>query len=100
DAQANVIGGDTTAERNVISGNDGYGVLIAGSGTMSNTISGNYIGTDASGSVDLGNVGCGVWIVGGAQANVIGGDTVGERNIIAFNDLDGVLVDGATTGNT
>jgi CSLREA domain-containing protein len=99
-SHGNVIGGDTAAERNVVSGNDWDGVLISGSGTTSNTISGNYIGTDASGVSDLGNSWDGVHISNGPQDNVIGGDTPGEPNIIAFNDI-GVRVDGATTtGNT
>jgi titin len=99
-AQANVIGGDTPGERNIISGNGDHGVAITGSGAMSNTVSGNYIGTDASGALDLGNSVEGVWIASGAQANVIGGETVGESNVIAFNDT-GVRVHGATTtGNT
>ncbi len=99
-AHNNTIGGDTPGERNTISGNDGSGVEIHGSGTMNNTISGNYIGTDSSGSSDLGNDWFGVKFWGGAQNNVIGGDTVGEGNVIAFNDI-GVRVDGATTtGNT
>lgn len=96
-AQDNVIGGDSPGERNVISGNDKYGVKIKLSGTISNTISGNYIGTDATGSSDLGNTRDGVVIMDGAQNNVIGGDTPGERNIIAFNGLRGVEVVGATT---
>ncbi|NIN66028.1 MAG: right-handed parallel beta-helix repeat-containing protein, partial [Anaerolineae bacterium] len=70
-------------------------------GTTRNTVSGNYIGTDATGSVDLGNGNHGVFIFGGAQANVIGGDTPGERNIISGNEYDGVLISGSgTTSNT
>ncbi|NIN66663.1 MAG: CSLREA domain-containing protein [Anaerolineae bacterium] len=99
-AQSNVIGGDTPGERNVISGN-GTGVAVLGSGTMSNTISGNYIGTDLLGSSDLGNDSWGVGFWDGAQNNVIGGDTVGESNVIAFNGSAGVRLNGATTtGNT
>jgi titin len=60
---------------------------------------GNYIGTDATGSQPLGNAE-GVWIMDGAQGNVIGGLTPGEGNLIA-NSTTGVVVEGPqTTGNT
>ncbi len=99
-AQNNTTGGDTEGERNVISGNDSSGVQIYGSGTMSNTVSGNYIGTAANGAADLGNGWDGVYIEGGAQNNTIGGDTEGERNVISGNDGYGVRIYGSTaTGN-
>jgi len=102
-AQNNTIGGDTPGERNIISGNDERGVVIRGTGTMSNTVSGNYIGTDVAGSSDLGNGQDGVFIYDSAQNNTIGGATPGESNIIAFNVYNGVGVYGygaTTTGNT
>ena len=95
-AQNNTIGGDSAGERNVISGNGEDGVYIFGSGTTGNTVSGNYIGTTASGTASLGNAGHGVYIDAGAQNN-----TVGPGNVIAYNISDGVAVDGgSTTGNT
>jgi hypothetical protein len=101
-AQGNVVGGDTPEERNVISGNGAYGVTIKDSDTMSNTVSGNYIGTDVTGALPgLGNGELGVAIYGGAQNNTVGGDTEGERNIISGNGNDGVRIEGSsTTGNT
>jgi hypothetical protein len=59
-AQANRIGtnGDGVAddaERNVISGNGTQGVRITGSGTNSNVVAGNYIGTNATGTAALPN---------------------------------------------
>jgi titin len=44
-ASRNTVGGATAAARNVISGNDHYGVQIAGTSTNQNVIVGNYIGT-------------------------------------------------------
>ena len=103
DASNNIIGGDTAAERNVTSGNGGYGVRIEGSGTTGNIVSGNYIGVDASGTVALGNGG-GVLIDHGAHDNTVGGDTAGERNVISGNGGYGVWIHGSgysgTTGNT
>ena len=99
-SQYNTVGGDTAGERNVISGNGDVGVGIQGSGTMSNTVSGNYVGTDASGAVDLGNDTDAVYISTGAQNNVIGGDTPGERNVLSGNGRSGVYItDEGTTGN-
>ena len=66
---------------------------------MSNTISGNYIGTDVSGTVALGNAWGGVTVFSGAQWNVIGGDTAGERNLISGNGDDGVTIDNPGTMN-
>ena len=99
-AQRNTIGGDEPAERNIISGNDLVGVGIHGSSTMSNTVSGNYIGVAADGLYDCANGFHGVHIYGGSQHNIIGGDNEGERNVISGNTEDGVRIEGEeTTGN-
>jgi len=95
EASNNLIGGDTNGERNIISGNDGYGMYIDGD---SNTVSGNFIGTNASGSSPIPN-GTGIYIYGGAD-NTIGGSTEGERNLISGNSDYGVMLSSAgTTGN-
>jgi len=94
-------GGACTSECNLISGNGADGVAIRDSGTMSNTVSGNYIGTDASGTAALGNAGGGVTVFGGAQWNVIGGDAPGEGNLISGNGDDGITIDNpGTMSNT
>ncbi len=100
-AQSNTIGGDTPGERNVISGNGRYGIHICDEGTDGNVVSGNYIGTDASGTAPLANEDSGVQIDEGAQNNTVGGDTPEERNVVSGNDCNGVVIDGSdTTGNT
>ena len=98
-AQSNTIGGTTAGERNIISGNDGAGVEITGPATDSNIVSGNYIGTDVTGIVDLGNSASGIVIEGGAQFNTIGGTTAGERNIVSGNGEVGVFIGGSGTSN-
>jgi hypothetical protein len=98
-AQSNTIGGTTAGERNIISGNGMRGVEIRNIGTDNNVISGNYIGTDVTGTVDLGNSDRGVMIEGGAQSNIIGGTTDGERNIISGNNADGVYIQHSGTDN-
>ncbi len=100
-ASYNTIGGDTPGERNLISGNTGSGINVEGSDTMSNTVSGNYIGTDVSGTAAISNSAGGVRISAGAQYNVIGGATPAERNLISGNNDSGVnLFDSGTMSNT
>jgi CSLREA domain-containing protein len=92
-ARNNLIGGGLLSEGNVISGNRadvfplGCGVLITDPGTEFNTISGNYIGLDVSGSAARRNATSGVIIMEGASNNSIGGTTVGERNVISGNGV-------------
>jgi hypothetical protein len=97
-AADNTVGGTTAGARNIISAND-EGVVIVGNGAKGNRIVGNYIGTDASGTKDLGNDTSGVTIVD-APNNTIGGTIAGARNILAFNGEAGVYVIGqSATGN-
>ena len=83
----NVIGGTSANSRNVISGNTGVGVWLAGFG---NTVEGNYIGTDATGTTAIGNNGAG--IVVGSSDNSFGGATANSGNLIAHNSGDGITV--------
>lgn len=80
----NTIGGSTTSARNVIAGSNA-GILIF-FGSSNNVIRGNFIGTNASGSVQsgFGAAAGGIFIVGG-QNNIIGGTAEGEGNVIAGN---------------
>ena len=101
ETQENVIGGTTDSERNVISGNGERGVAIDNSGTMYNTVSGNYIGTDASGTIALGNYYTAVGIRDGAKYNQVGGPEPEDRNVISGNEFIGVHVTGSgTVSNT
>jgi hypothetical protein len=91
----NLIGGNTSAARNLISGNGGFGVEIADyrttSTTSNNRISGNLIGTDKSSAEDLNNGEGGVFIVD-ASDNTVGGSKPCASNTIAFNRGYGVAV--------
>ncbi len=99
----NLIGGAAVAARNIISGNSVEGIYI-GSGGNNNKIQGNYIGTDADGTGDLGNTGRGI-VISRGSGNIIGTDLDGtddadEGNLISGNDNDGIELWGAaTTGN-
>ena len=61
-----------------------------------NTIVGDYIGTDATGTGASGND-FGI-VVENSNDNVIGGTGAGDRNVIADNADEGVLVDGTASG--
>ncbi|MFN0277024.1 MAG: cohesin domain-containing protein [Pyrinomonadaceae bacterium] len=83
------------ASKNLISGNDGPGVLIEGYNSYSNQINNSIIGTDSEGTLDLGNGGDGVKLVN-ASANVIG-DNVGAGGrdaTISGNTGNGVSIEG------
>jgi hypothetical protein len=96
-AANNLVGGSAPQERNVISGNIGRGVWLADAETAGNSVAGNYIGTDLTGSLALGNGGDGVSIIN-APGNLIGG--AGRGNVISGNARVGVWVNGDTaTGN-
>lgn len=85
----NTIGGTTTASRNVISGNTHIGVFLPSSGLIQtgNVVRGNFIGTDVSGSVAIGN---GLGILVNTDGNItIGGTTAGSGNVISGNAGNG-----------
>jgi hypothetical protein len=83
---ANTIGGTTPDARNLVSGNIGVGVNLQ---TDGNTVSGNFIGTDVTGSVALGNSDRGVLVFGGSS-DTVGGATPDARNVISGNGDRGV----------
>ncbi len=93
EAKNNVIGGDRGlgegpfGQGNLISSNV-IGIDLATAGTTRNAVTGNLIGTDAQGAVDLGNQRYGVSISEGAYDNTIGPD-----NIIANNGEFGIYTE-------
>ncbi|MGB5741214.1 MAG: DUF4347 domain-containing protein, partial [Sedimenticolaceae bacterium] len=96
----NLIGGSAGGQANLVGGN-GTGILISASGTDGNKIIGNFIGTDLSGTIDLGNGVAGIRISGLANNNTIGGTGAGEGNVVAFNDNDGLqFQNGSGVGNS
>ncbi len=101
-AKRNRIGtnGDGTSdvlERNLLSGNMWEGVGISEVETSLNVVAGNFIGTDVTGTRDIGNAFRGVAIFLGASLNTIGGGKPELRNLISGNDTGGVNI---TTGAT
>jgi len=80
------------AERNVIAGNEYYGVVVDGAGTFGNVIAGNYIGVTADSESRLLNWIAGLWIGNGAHHNRVGTDNsadsfnASERNLFGGHD--------------
>lgn len=97
-ASDDTIGGTDPRARNIISGN-GTGVAVLDPSRAGIRILGNYIGTDVTGSRQVGNRQSGVLITG-SPGNVIGGSTPGAGNVISGNATAGVfLVAPGSTGN-
>jgi hypothetical protein len=94
----NFVGGTNTLERNVLSGNSQYGVIIT-SNTTGNIVLGNYIGTDTSGSRAVSNTLGGVFLADGAIQNLIGGTNAGAGNVISGNLGNGILMRGSNVVN-
>ena len=90
----------TVIRGNVIADAQWNGMQVGyATGTMHGiTVEGNWIGTDVTGTLKLGNAFRGVVIQG--QQNAIGGIGPGEGNVIAFNGLGGVYVDDTNLGFT
>ena len=101
------IGGTTVAARNIISGNDGDGILISdavidiyGNGVPfndgvneDNTVEGNFIGINANG-VASPNLGSGIVVATTALDTVVGGTAQAAGNVISGNASNGVGIDG------
>jgi CSLREA domain-containing protein len=108
-----VIGGSTTAERNIVSGNYGNGIVVTGTATGT-TIDGNYVGVSGIGEDPLPNLSGGIRLsntvdvsVGSNQKNLISGNDApgmvisSSSSITVENNVIGLDVDGDTIiGNT
>jgi hypothetical protein len=94
DATNTTIGGTTPDARNLISGNIGNGIQFGNAGP--NTVQGNLIGTNVTGTLALGNSVVGVTL--NSPNNLIGGTTVNARNIISGNNRGVAL--GSGSNNT
>ncbi len=106
-ANNTVVGGTIPGAGNVISGNLDFGVNITQS--VGITLQGNFIGTDRTGTLALGNGtgeqgSAGVRIEGDASLpvnnTIIGGSSSAARNVISGNLFNGIKFDGPDITNT
>ncbi len=85
----NIVGGTTPADRNIVSGNinanGGQGVWLYGVVATGNKVIGNYIGTDVTGTISIGQGNNAMWLTNNTSNNIIGGTMPGERNVISGN---------------
>ncbi len=101
-ASNTVIGGTQPEMRNIISGSD-LGIIISDPNTYQNSVIGNYIGTDITGTRAIpNNTGLTIWTV---SFNRVGGTAPGESNLISGNqtgiNLNGYgVTDNIILGNT
>ena len=96
-AHHNTVGGTAIADRNVISGNGGYGIKVTDAGSNSNLIVGNFIGTTTDGAAAMPNGLQGIVIQNSSQDNTVGGTAIGAGNRIWSNVQEGIAVSGAAT---
>jgi hypothetical protein len=102
DADGLIIQGSSgnTIRGLVINRFDRSGIFLTSTdGSDNNHFEGNFIGTNAKGTADLGNGNAGVEINGLNNGNVVGGNLPEQRNLISGNDGDGVFAgtDGTDT---
>ena len=93
-SSGHVIGGTSSAARNVISGNTNQGIWISAGG---NTVQGNYVGSNAAGTLARPNSD-GIYVA--AINNTVGGSAAGAGNLVSGNSAAGVLLTGAANGTT
>ena len=98
-AARNNVGGSAVADRNVISGNSGRGVLInvpseVATGTVENVVEGNVIGLLPNGSGRRANLGHGVDLNAGASRNHIVDNVISGNNGSAVEVSHGVTTAG------
>jgi len=74
-ASYNTLGGKTAGAGNLLSGNSGYGVFIYNFGTLKDTVVGNLIGTDVTGTSALPNAN-GIVIDGPSFLHTIDGNVI------------------------
>jgi len=90
------IGGTAPGAGNVISGTSTgrsgpgvYGIGLRVESSSGTVIQGNRIGTDVTGTADLGNVRWGIWVTDSTNTT-IGGTAPGAGNVISGNGENGI----------
>ena len=109
----NTIGGTGAGQRNIVSGNNGAGVFIAG-GSTGTHFENNLVGLDTSGTSAIANGGSGIFLRSGANQTLVTGNhaagnvrsqisliaattsnNIVSSNVVGFG-LDGSRIDGSS----
>ena len=99
DSSNNTIGGTTPAARNVIAGNAGEEIRLDGAASTGNTIRGNYIGTNASGSAAISSSSSGVYLRKAPANSVIGNVVSGNLGFAGVAICGGAACGGGPAGS-
>ena len=71
------------------------GIFLSSAGTSDNSIQGNFVGVNATGTnATLGNA-IGIFVLSGASINKIGGANAGQGNLVAGNSIAQISIEGA-----
>jgi parallel beta-helix repeat protein len=89
-----IAGGGCTVRGLIINGWGATGIQLAGA---TNTVEGNFIGTNAAGTAGIANGSSGINVF--SSGNTIGGVTAAARNVISRN-ATGIWISLGTSGNT
>ena len=76
----------------VLNGFNNTGISITGAGATGNLITGCFLGTNASGNGAMPNTSAGMVITQGASNNMVGGNSLGVRNLISGNTGNGIII--------
>lgn len=88
-------GGACTGDCNLLSGNINGGATV-GQNASGTDVLGNFVGSDVTGTADLGNTGNGVTLNSAAQTQL---GEPGAENLVGGNSSVGILVGFGSTGN-
>ncbi len=94
-ADDNIIGGTGTGQRNIVSGNVGAGVFIAG-GSTGTVFENNFVGLNLDGTAALANGGSGIFLRSGATESLITGNFVAgnarsQISLLALGTTDNTI---------
>ncbi|MDB5257599.1 MAG: alkaline phosphatase [Chitinophagaceae bacterium] len=89
-----IVGGTGTYEGNICAANTHEGMYLRNAVNL--TITGNFVGTDKTGTLDMGNGEFGINVRQISLNNTIGGNTPALQNIVAYTKAD--AVDSSGTG--